>query len=105
MRPIDQPPGLCSIDPITLGAIALGTLVGGAGTAIATGAFGGGGGGESTPPPAQPQAAPAPTRPAAAPASNPVGSATANQNRTPTFVGANAAPENRSFGSRTLLGQ
>ena len=84
----------CSIDPIS--ALAIGTAVGGLGAGFL------GGKSKSAPPPT---ATPAPP-PAAAPPQSPVGSPGGNKaNKTPSFIGAAAAPDNRSFGQKTLIGQ
>lgn len=102
MRPIHVPPGVCTIDPITLGSIALGTLIGG-GAAAATSAFSSSSSGSPSAAPTQPSPAPAPSQPAAPPASAPAGGISKQQG-TPTFIGANAAPV-QAFGQKTLLGQ
>lgn len=89
-------PCLCTIDPITLTGLAIGALAGG-GAALASSGGGGSGGGSAPTaeaPPAQ-----------AAPASNPTGNKPRVQSTTPSFVGSSAAPEQRGFGTNTLLGQ
>ena len=79
-------------DPISLAL--------GAGGALLGSLFGGGKKKE-----AAPMAAPAPP-PAAPPIQNPTGSAKSNKPAmTPSFIGAAAAPEQRSFGQKTLIGQ
>jgi len=82
--------GLCSVDPISLTGLALAGL----GGAAASGLIGGG-------------SAPTPQAPAAqaAPAQNPTGTKPKAVSNTPSFVGSSAAPEQRGFGTNTLLGQ
>lgn len=97
MRPIDQSPHLCSVDPITLTGLALGAL-GGLGGGLATGALGGGG----APAPAAPTAPPAPQ--AAAPPQQAPQAKGIPRAQQPTFIGAAATPPTQS-GQKSLLGQ
>ena len=92
MRDLTLDPRWCSIDPISLTALALGGLAGGGAAALA-----GGGGSQAAPTPAAPPAQ-------AAPQQNPIGSRAAPKSQAPTFVGASAVPNNTS-GQKTLLGQ
>lgn len=79
----------CSVDPITLTGLALAGLGGAAAGGLMSGS------------------APKPEAPAAqaAPATNPTTTKPKVQSQTPSFVGSNAAPEQRGFGTNTLLGQ
>ena len=95
MKPLDQPHGQCSLDPISLTGLALGALAGG-GPALAAGA----GGGAQTP--ATP-AAPAATL--AQPVNQPTGAKPTPKSQAPSFLGAAAAPQPTQSGSKTLLGQ
>lgn len=90
MKPIDQPAGLCSMDPVSLIGAGLGTLAG----AI----FGGGG---------QQGAAPAPADPPKmqAPQSSPTGGKKTNAAPQPTFVGSAPTGPSQVPGGKTLLGQ
>ncbi len=90
MRPHDEPYGLCSIDPISLGIGALG-LVGG----LAASSAMGGGGGQAA---AQPAAPPPQAPPQKTPQVKPQG------NNASTFVGGVPAPP-QNTGQKTLLGQ
>lgn len=83
-------PCLCSVDPITLTGLALGGLIGGGAAALT--------GGGSAPEPKAPSAQ-------AAPSQNPTTTRPKPVSTTPTFVGASATPDQRGFGSNTLLGQ
>lgn len=84
-------------DPITLGALALGTAGGG----LLSSLFGG----KSSPP--GPTAPP----PAAPPIQQPQGTrdgsvaTTGNGTSTPSFVGASSLPQQSGYGAKTLLGQ
>ena len=98
MKPLDQPHGQCSLDPISLTGLALGALAGG-GTALASGALGGGGGAQT---PAAP-AAPAATL--AQPVNQPTGQKPTPKSQAPSFLGAAATPQPTQSGQKTLLGQ
>jgi hypothetical protein len=95
MKPISEPHGLCSVDPITLLTVGLGAAAGMAGSAMS---------GSSASAPAATPAAP-PAMAAAPPAQNPMGQAK-KPGSTPqqSFIGAAATPNTQS-GSKTLLGQ
>lgn len=95
MKPLDEPHGLCSVDPITLTGLALAGLAG----AGATAAISGGGATAAAPTPV----APAPTA-AAPPASSPMGQAKPPAPAQQSFIGAAATPNTQS-GQKTLLGQ
>lgn len=84
--------GVCFVDPITLGTLAVGALGSFAASSMASK-------GSSAPAPA---AAPPPMAP---PPQNPVGSATSKQQKTPSFIGTAAVPDQKSFGQKTLIGQ
>lgn len=93
-HPLDFELPLCSIDPVTITALAIGGLGAIAGGTAASAMSSGSQAATPTPPPAQaaPQMQPATERPK--PKSN-----------TPSFIGSSAVPDSRSFGSKTLLGQ
>lgn len=103
MKPIDEPYGLCSIDPISLTGLVLAGAAGAAGTAAASGAFSGGGASSAAAP--TPAAPPAPA--AAAPAQQqPTGQRAGNAGaNTPSFVGSAAVPSQVGYGQKSLLGQ
>ncbi len=91
MRSHDEPAGLCSVDPISLGIGALG-LVGGL---AASSALGGG----SAPAAATPQAPPPQAPPQKTPQVKPQTSSGAS-----SFIGGVPTPP-QSTGQKTLLGQ
>jgi hypothetical protein len=95
MKPIDQSPHICSLDPVTLGGLAIGALAGG-GTALAANALGGGAG--AAPTPAPQQATPPPQQ-------QPTGAKPTPQSQASTFLGAAATPQPVQSGQKTLLGQ
>lgn len=92
---------ICHVDPITLTGIAIAALAGGGAAAATSGLFGGKGASQSAT--AQPAVAAPP--PSAPPIQNPVGNKSSNKPQTPSFLGASSAPDQRAFGSKTLLGQ
>ena len=98
MKPIDEPHGHCSVDPISLTGLALGALAGG-GTALGASALAGGG----TQTPAAAPAAPPTT--VAQPVNQPTGQAPAPKSQTPTFLSAAATPAPVQSGQKSLLGQ
>lgn len=87
----------CSIDPITITALAIGGIAAAAGGAVATGMSSGG----SQAPAATPSAPPA----TPAPQMQPAQTRPKPKSTTPSFIGSSAVPDNQSFGSKTLLGQ
>lgn len=100
MRPVDQSPHICFIDPITLSGLALGALAGGVGGSLM-------GGGAQSPAPGAPQAPP--TQAAAAPPiQQPQGTKPTpkGQQSPSTFIGSamGASPPVQS-GQKSLLGQ
>ena len=97
MKPLDQPHGQCSLDPISLTGLALGALAGG-GTALASGALGGGGGAQT---PAAP-AAPAATL--AQPVNQPTGQKPTPKSQAPSFLGAPLRLSQHSLGPRPFSG-
>lgn len=98
-HPIDFSPPLCTIDPVTITALAIGGIGLIAGGAAASAMAPSSGGSQApTPTPSAPPQTPAPQ---AAPATErPKAKST-----TPSFIGGAAVPDSRSFGSKTLLGQ
>ncbi len=96
MKPISEPHGLCSIDPITLTGLAVGAL-GGLGAGAATGAFGGSGSATAMAPPQQPAAPP--------PQQQPQVTKPLPQTQSSTFLGAAATPQPTQSGQKSLLGQ
>jgi hypothetical protein len=90
--PGNNPPTLlCSVDPITMGAMALGGIIPG---------LLGGNQSSSAPAPA-----PAPPPSAPPPQQQPVGSKNQNKAQAPTFLGASATPAPTQSSQKTLLGQ
>lgn len=88
-------PLILALDPISLLGIGLGVAGGFGASKLA--------GGSKGPAPAAPAAAPPPSAP---PIQNPTGSANSGKmNKTPSFIGAAAAPDQKSFGQKTLIGQ
>lgn len=93
MKPIDQPTGLCSLDPVSLAGLAIGGIGG-----LMGGMMGGGGGSAPTPKPEAPPPAAPPQKPAPA---KQAGGATGS-----SFIGGiPAAPQTSGAGGKTLLGQ
>jgi hypothetical protein len=86
----------CSIDPVTITALAIGGISAIAGGAIASGASSGGSQAPAPMPTAPPPQAPAQQQP---------GDKPKPKSNTPSFIGASGVPSNQSFGSKTLLGQ
>jgi len=105
MKPHDQPHGLCSVDPISLGAMAIGGLAsmamsgGGSGTNSMMSSVASSLSPKDTPiaPPTQAEAAP--------PAQAPVGGKPNPKSQTSTFLGTGAAAAPQQTASKTLLGQ
>lgn len=97
MKPIDEPHGLCHIDPVSIGTLAV-SLLGGLGAGAATGAF------SKPDTPAPPVAPPATI---AQPVNQPTGVPGGGQQKsqTPTFLGAAATPQPTQSGQKSLLGQ
>jgi hypothetical protein len=83
---------LCSVDPITITALALGGAAAFAGSQLASSS--------SSAPAATPAAPPA----TPAPQMQPATARPKPKSNTPSFIGS-AVPENSAFGSKTLLGQ
>lgn len=93
MKPHGHNPSLCSLDPVTLTALAVGAGAGGLASL-----FGGS-------KPGSPQAPPTPAE-AAPPVQQPTGSQKSGAPQsTLSFVGSAAVPSQVGYGSKTLLGQ
>lgn len=94
MKPLNEPHGLCSMDPISLVGLAGGGLAG-----LLGGMMGGGGGNQST---TAPMATPAPPPQQQSPttkkpqARNPAGFS--------SFIGSAASPNTANAGGKTLIG-
>src|SRR3954470_20274663 len=92
----------CSLDPITLVGIALAGVAGAVGTSAASGLFGGSGG-QQTQAQQSPIDAPAVAKASEAPSLQPTTQKIkGKQGNQPSFIGAAATPDNKSFGAKTL---
>lgn len=94
----------CSLDPVTLSAIAIGAIGAAGGAAVGSALT------SNTPPPTAAQSAtpeaPPPTPAAAAPPVNsPSGTKPKGQTNSPSFIGSAPVPSQVGYGSHTLLGQ
>lgn len=110
MKPHDEPHGLCYVDPVTLGTLALGSLLSAgasAGGAAIAGSMAGGGGGATPTPAAAPTPPPTPTavtQPTMQPTQSPIGGK-GGKTSPPTFLGTQTSAPPQQLGQKTLLGQ
>lgn len=114
----DYEPRVCSVDPLSIGAVltGIGGLFGGgstlaaaglgAATAMTASALSGSAAPSSAPSASTPTAAPEAPPPAAPPASAPIGTRSGQNQNQPSFVGSSStAPPQQGYGQKTLLGQ